>query len=185
MADQLSALATSPYGNRDVLTPNLQKLSDQGIVFQNAYCNFPLCAPSRASLVTGQLCWRIASYDHDTELPALVPTFLHHLRLAGYQTILAGKMHFVGSDQLHGFEHRLTTDIYDADMSTLKSWEVAGDPPRILPLPEDPGSAAHYRPGHFGMAEGLTQAGPVAWSDQLAYDEEVHFRALEQLRAFG
>jgi hypothetical protein len=35
------------------------------------------------------------------------------------------------------------------------------------------------------MAEGLTQAGPVAWSDQLAYDEEVHFRALEQLRAFG
>lgn len=121
MADQLSALATSPYGNRDVLTPNLQALAERGVVFEHAYCNFPLCTPSRASMCTGQLPYSIGAYDNDCELPASVPTFLHHLRLAGYQTLLAGKMHFVGPDQLHGFERRLTTDIYDADFSTLKS----------------------------------------------------------------
>jgi choline-sulfatase len=44
-----------------------------------------------------------------------VPTFAHHLRRAGYQTALSGKMHFVGPDQLHGLESRLTTDIYPAD----------------------------------------------------------------------
>ena len=38
-----------------------------------------------------------------------------YLAAAGYRTILAGKMHFVGPDQLHGFEERLTTDIYPAD----------------------------------------------------------------------
>ena len=185
MADQLSALATSAYGNRDVQTPNIQALADRGVVFQHSYCNFPLCAPSRASLVTGQLCSKIANYDNDCELPASVPTFLHHLRLAGYESLLSGKMHFVGPDQLHGFDRRLTTDIYDADFSTLKSWEHSGDPPRIMPLPDDPESAARYKPGVHGMAMPLKQAGPANWSQQLEYDEEVHYRAMEQLRVFG
>jgi choline-sulfatase len=185
MADQLSAMATSPYGNRDVQTPNMQALAERGVVFQHAYCNFPLCTPSRASMVTGQLPSRIGAFDNDCELPASVPTFLHHLRLAGYQTLLAGKMHFVGPDQLHGFERRLTTDIYDADFSTLKSWEHCGDPPRIACLPDDPESASRYRPGVYGMARALTRSGPVAWSHQLEYDEEVRFRTLEQIRAWG
>jgi len=185
MADQLSALATSPYGNRYVLTPNLQALAERGVVFEHAYCNFPLCTPSRASMCTGQLPSHIGAYDNDCELPASVPTFLHHLRLAGYQTLLAGKMHFVGPDQLHGFERRLTTDIYDADFSTLKSWEHCGDPPRIACLPDDPESAARYKPGAFVMARALTRAGPVEWSHQLEYDEEVRFRTLEQIRTWG
>lgn len=44
-----------------------------------------------------------------------IPTYAHYLRMAGYYTALSGKMHFVGPDQLHGFEERLTTDIYPAD----------------------------------------------------------------------
>ena len=49
------------------------------------------------------------------EFSADIPTFAHHLRASGYRTILSGKMHFCGPDQLHGFEERLTTDIYPAD----------------------------------------------------------------------
>jgi choline-sulfatase len=41
----------------------------------------------------------------------------------GYRTALAGKMHFVGPDQLHGFEERLTTDIYPADFGWTPDWE--------------------------------------------------------------
>ncbi len=179
MADQLSALATSPYGNRDVLTPHLQALADRGVVFEHAYCNAPLCAPSRASLLTGQLASRLPVNDNAEELPATVPTFVHHLRRAGYRTVLAGKMHFVGPDQLHGFEERLTTDIYPADFMWTKTWDSQGDPPRRVGLPGDAESGASYA---RQMAQMVVEAGPVPWSYQHDYDEEVHAGALATLR---
>jgi choline-sulfatase len=179
MADQLSALATSPYGNRDVQTPHLQRLAHRGVVFEHAYCNFPLCAPSRASMMAGQLASRIPVNDNAEEMPASIPTFVHHLRRAGYLTILSGKMHFVGPDQLHGFEERLTTDIYPADFLWTKYWPAQGDPPRRVGLPGDVETGQAYA---RQMAQMVKEAGPVPWSSQLEYDEEVHFRALERLR---
>ncbi len=172
MCDQLSALATSPYGNHEVLTPNLQRLSARGTTFENAYCNAPLCAPSRASMMTGRLPDDIPVNDNAEELPATIPTFAHHLRRAGYRTVLSGKMHFVGPDQLHGFEERLTTDIYPADLQWAQDWETLGVPPR------DPEEEIFGR----YMAHMVPEAGPVPWSTQLDYDEEVHFRALERIR---
>jgi choline-sulfatase len=182
MADQLSALATSPYGNQDVLTPHLQRLAEAGVVFERAYCNHPLCAPSRASMLTGQLPSRIPVNDNSEELPASVLTFVHHLRRGGYRTILSGKMHFVGPDQLHGFEERLTTDIYPADFLWTKSWDSQGDPPRRVGLPGDVETGASYA---RQMAQMVKEAGPVAWSYQHDYDEETHFRALQALRALA
>lgn len=170
MADQLSALATSPYGNRDVLTPHMQRLADEGTVFQHAYCNYPICVPSRMAMVTGRLPASIESWDNGAELPASEPTLMHHLRLAGYRTLLSGKMHFIGPDQLHGFERRLTSDIYPANYNLYRPWEQMGDPPRLA---------------NTNMAMGVKTAGPRPWTHQLEYDEEVHFRALEQLRHFG
>ncbi len=179
MADQLSALATSPYGNADVLTPHLQTLASRGVVFEHAYCNAPLCEPSRASILTGHLAGRLPVNDNAEELPASVPTFVHHLRRAGYRTILSGKMHFVGPDQLHGFEERLTTDIYPADYLWTKTWDSQGDPPRRVAPPGASETASSYA---RQMAQMVTEAGPVPWSYQHDYDEEVHFRALEALR---
>lgn len=179
MADQLSALATSPYRNEDVLTPNLSELARRGVVFEKSYCNSPLCAPSRASMMTGQLASRIPVNDNSEELPASVPTFVHHLRRGGYKTILSGKMHFVGPDQLHGFEERLTTDIYPSDFLWHRYWPAQGDPPRRVGLPGDAEAAKIYE---RQMSQCVKEAGPVTWSYQLAYDEEVHFHALERLR---
>lgn len=179
MADQLSALATSPYGNSDVQTPHLEGLARRGVVFEHAYCNYPLCAPSRASMLAGQLATRIPVNDNAEEMPASVPTFVHHLRRAGYLTILSGKMHFVGPDQLHGFEERLTTDIYPADFLWTKYWLAQGDPPRRVGLPGDAETGQAYL---RQMAQMVKEAGPVPWSSQLEYDEEVHFHALERLR---
>ena len=51
-----------------------------------------------------------------------MPTVTHHLRASGYATCLSGKMHFVGPDQLHGFEERLTTDVYPADLDWTPDW---------------------------------------------------------------
>lgn len=172
MCDQLSALATSPYGNGEVITPNMAALAERGTTFENAYCNAPLCAPSRASMMTGRLPDSIPVNDNAEELPSTVPTFAHHLRRAGYKTVLSGKMHFVGPDQMHGFEERLTTDIYPADLQWAQDWETLGNPPR------DPEEELFGR----YMAHMVAEAGPVPWSVQLDYDEEVHFRALERIR---
>jgi choline-sulfatase len=111
MADQLSASALGSYGRQMVRTPNIDKLAGKGVLFENCYCNNPICVPSRASMVSGRFSNNIAIYDNGCELPASTPTFIHSLRNVGYKTILSGKMHFIGPDQLHGFEERLTGDI--------------------------------------------------------------------------
>lgn len=175
MCDQLSAFACSAYGNQDVRTPHLQRLAEDGVVFQRAYCNAPLCAPSRASMMTGCLPSAIGVNDNGEELPSSVPTFVHQLRLSGYKTVLSGKMHFIGPDQLHGFEERLTTDIYPADYTWVEYWPDLGVPPR------DPQRAEFKR----DMANMVLDSGPVKWSLQLDYDEEVHHRALERIRQFA
>jgi len=122
MADQLAAPALAAYGHKVTRTPRIDSLAEHGVVFENAYCNFPICAPSRFSMLTGQLPSRIGAYDNAAEFPSSIPTLMHYLRAAGYQTCLSGKMHFVGADQLHGFEERLTTDIYPADFGWTPDW---------------------------------------------------------------
>ncbi|MFP3896045.1 MAG: choline-sulfatase [Anaerolineales bacterium] len=166
MADQLTALALGCYGNPTVQTPAIDNLAQEGVTFENTYCNCPLCVPSRASMVSGRLAARLEIFDNGTELPASVPTFMHHLRHGGYEVVTSGKQHFVGPDQLHGYERRLTTDIYPSSLGWTKNWSA--------PIPPA-----------LGMVGRLKQAGPVPWTRQLDYDEEVHFRALEQIRAFG
>jgi len=79
------------------------------------YCHSPLCAPARFTMMAGRSVASIGAWDNASEFPASVPTLAHYLQSAGYRTVLTGKMHFVGPDQLHGFEERLTTDIYPAD----------------------------------------------------------------------
>lgn len=181
MADQMSAFVTSPYGNRDVRTPNLQALADGGVLFERCYCNNPLCAPSRASMMTGRLAGSLPVNDNAEELPASVPTFAHVLRGSGYLTVLCGKMHFVGPDQLHGFEERLTTDIYPADYRWTRSWQDPGLNLGGRTEQSNPSSEVVGRQ----MAQMVKESGPVSWSYQLSYDEMVHSRALERLRGLA
>src|SRR5215469_13099599 len=114
MVDQLAAQWLPAYGNSVVHAPALTALASESVVFDAAYCASPLCAPSRAAMLCGRGASAIGVFDNAAELPASVPTFVHPLRTAGYRTCLVGKMHFVGPDQLHGFERRLTTDVYPA-----------------------------------------------------------------------
>src|ERR1700682_3283289 len=112
MADQLAAAHLPAYGNAAMYAPHLAALAREGVVFESAYCASPLCAPSRFALLAGRRPSSIGAYDNAADRPAGPPTITHGLRAAGYETALAGKMHFVGPDQLHGFEVRLTTDVY-------------------------------------------------------------------------
>ena len=108
MADQLAASFLPAYGQRVVKSPNIDALAEKGVVFDSFYCASPLCAPSRFTMMAGAAVSRIGAYDNAAEFASDVPTFAHYLRAAGYRTALAGKMHFCGADQLHGFEERYT-----------------------------------------------------------------------------
>jgi len=121
LADQVSApLLRIHNESSPIKTPHIDALAAKSAVFNSAYCPSPLCAPSRSSLVTGQLPTRIGAWDNASPLGLDVPTYAHYLRREGYETVLAGKMHFIG-EQLHGYEERLTSDIYPGDFG----WYVA------------------------------------------------------------
>jgi len=167
-ADQLAARALSAYGNTIAKTPHMDRLAAEGVVFEHAYCNYPLCAPSRFSMMSGLLASRAGAYDNGAEFPASLPTFMHYLRLSGYQTCLSGKMHFIGPDQLHGFEERLTTDIYPSDFNWTANWEdsVVGVE-RLL-------AAA-------GEVNGILNSGIYERTIQLDFDDEVAFKAKRKI----
>ncbi|MDZ7841769.1 MAG: choline-sulfatase [Gammaproteobacteria bacterium] len=165
MMDQLSARALRLYGGQTAKTPNLDRLAETGTVFRNAYSNSPLCAPARFLFMAGQLPSRIGAYDNAAEFRSEIPTFAHYLRLQGYQTTLSGKMHFIGADQLHGFESRLTTDIYPADFG----W---------TPDAENPDERFDWWM-HNMMS--IKQAGIAEYTNQLEYDDETGHRAVQKL----
>ena len=156
MADQLTAGALHAYGGRVARTPHIDELAAGGVVFESFYCNSPLCAPSRFSFSSGRLPSKIGAHDNAAEFPAAVPTFAHYARRAGYQTALAGKMHFCGPDQLHGYEERLTTDIYPADFGWTPDW-----------------TRFEARPGWYHTMDSVTQAGPCTRTNQIDFDDEV------------
>jgi choline-sulfatase len=164
MADQLAPRALRAYGGAIARTPHIDALADAGVVFESFYCNSPLCAPSRFSFLAGQLPSKIGAYDNAAEFPAQVPTFAHYLRRAGYQTALSGKMHFCGPDQLHGFEDRLTTDIYPSDFGWTPDW-----------------SRFDERPSWYHTMESVTQAGPCTRTNQIDFDDEVVVAARQKL----
>lgn len=161
-ADQLPPQALPMYGNSVVKAPHMQALADAGVLFDNAYCNFALCAPSRFSMLSGRLASRIGAYDNGAEFAASVPTFAHHLRLMGYQTCLSGKMHFIGPDQLHGFEERLTTDIYPSDFLWTADWS----------------RRERLSTSEMGV---VLKAGPCERSVQVDFDDEVTFHAVRKI----
>ena len=166
-ADQLAPHFLPFYGRSVVSAPHLSELARNGAVFDAAYCNSPLCAPSRFSMLTGLMPSHIGAYDNASPLSPAVPTFVHHLRRAGYRTALSGKMHFVGPDQLHGFEERLTTDIYPADFGWTPDWDDPGNDPVLRYLRR--------------AARDISLAGVTGSTMQMRYDDEVTHRAIQWL----
>ncbi len=111
MSDQHNKHITGCYGDPVVSTPNLDRLASEGVLFENAYCPFPLCAPSRMGFMTGTTPSTIRMYDNSSILPSDLPTFAHALGQSGYETVLCGRMHFNGPDQRHGFQKRIFPEV--------------------------------------------------------------------------
>ncbi|HET7616378.1 MAG TPA: sulfatase-like hydrolase/transferase, partial [Bacillales bacterium] len=167
MADQFISDVIGALGNQAVKTPHLDRLVENGVSFTNAYCNSPICASSRTAFLAGKHVNRIGVYDNGSEFSADIPTFAHHLRRGGYQTVLSGKMHFVGPDQLHGFEHRLTADIHSPDFDLTPDWTKG------------------VYVNHGTSVNRLENPGICESNNNLNYDSLVLRRTLEQIKAFA
>ena len=165
IADQLAAQFLGAYGHKVTKTPNLDRLAKSGVVFENAYSSSPLCAPARATIMNGLLPSRTGVYDNAAEFSSSIPTWAHYLRLQGYKTCLSGKMHFVGPDQLHGLEERLTTDIYPADFGWTPDWRLKQE--RI--------------DWWYHNMTSVLQPGIAEITNQLEYDDEVAFLAVRKI----
>ncbi len=165
MVDQLTGTLFEDGPAPFLHAPHLRALSQRSVRFANAYTASPLCAPARASFMSGQLPSRTQVYDNAAEFASDIPTYAHHLRAAGYQTSLSGKMHFVGPDQLHGFEERLTTDIYPADFGWTPDYER-------------PGARIDWWYHNLGS---VTGAGVAEITNQMEYDDAVAHQATRKL----
>jgi choline-sulfatase len=165
MYDQLTPSALGCYGHPATRAPHIDRLAASGVVFDAAYTNSPLCTPARYCLMTGQLPSATRGYDNAAYLASTVPTFAHYARRAGYRTALAGKMHFVGPDQLHGFEERRTTDIYPADFGWTPDWRAPDE--RI--------------DWWYHNMDSVTGAGVAEVTNQLLFDDETGYHATRAL----
>lgn len=110
-SDQHTAMYNGFAGHKIVETPNLDRIANEGTVFDAAYTTCPLCVPARMSWLSGQLPSRTGIYTNNGALPEDQATFIHSLAAEGYETVLCGRMHFKGEDQRHGFTKRIMDDI--------------------------------------------------------------------------
>ena len=164
MSDEHSRGVLGAYGNRVVRTPHLDALAESGTVFENAYCNCPICVPSRASFATGRYVHQIGYWDNAFPYTGTPPSFGHRLHEAGHRCDSIGKLHYRGSGDPNGF---------DNEILPLHVLDGRGDVQGMLRRPPPPRSSTKQLAG---------DAGPGS-STYLSYDRNIRDAAVAWLRA--
>lgn len=163
MSDQHGA-DYSGWGTVPVDTPVLNEMRAGGTSFDAAYTSCPLCVPARMSMMSALLPSKTGIYGNQDTLPNTTPCFTHALVDAGYETVLAGRMHFVGTDQRHGFTKRIAPEI------TPVSWKRP-----IGKIQEERGAlTATFFDGGATELVGAGES-PVAYYDRMVIDSVLDY----------
>ncbi|MBN4046739.1 sulfatase-like hydrolase/transferase [bacterium AH-315-P07] len=109
-ADEYRADCIGVAGNETIQTPNLDALARDGVLYRNSYCVWPVCTPSRISLMTGQYVKQHGGRSNRSTILPGTPTYATILRDAGYETSAVGKMHFTPAYQDVGFDTMLLSE---------------------------------------------------------------------------
>ena len=169
MSDEHAPQYSSVYGHSLVQSPNMERMAEMGVTFDNAYCNSPICGPSRMSFMTGRYIYRIGTYDNGFPMSSDAVTWAHRLRNVGYDVVLSGKQHFCGPDQLHGFRTQLARDLH------AELWTKNGVPH----------GAANWEAGIVKAKKpwgGVAEAGPGT-TTSIEVDDRVEEAALAYIKA--
>lgn len=134
ISDEHNASVTGCYGNAIVRTPSLDSLAAEGVLFENAYCNSPLCVPSRLVLTAGKYASRTGAWNNGCWLPSDgYPSLPRIMNAAGYESFLCGKMHY-DATRRYGFTELFSRNNAtksgkvgrrrpDNESSNLSSWQ--------------------------------------------------------------
>jgi arylsulfatase A-like enzyme len=138
-ADQWRAEDTGYAGNRDVRTPNLDRLARESVNFRNAVSCCPVCSPYRASLLTGQYPLTHGVFLNDVPLRNEATTIAEVYQHSGYRTAYIGKWHldgnqrsaFIPRERRQGFEfwrvlgctHAYNNSSYYGDENVRRKWD--------------------------------------------------------------
>jgi uncharacterized sulfatase len=156
----------SCFGNREIKTPNIDRLASEGIRFERFYVNSPICSPSRVAISTGQYPprWRITSFLSDRDanerrgiaqwLDPKAPMLARILREAGYTTGHFGKWHLGGQRDV-GNAPMINEYGFDA---SLTNFEGLG--PRVLPLLD---AFDGEPPSRYSLGSASLNKGPIHW----------------------
>ncbi len=169
MTDQHRPDICGAWGNEIVRTPTIDRLAAEGTLFENAYTTCPVCVPARASLLSGNYCTTTGVWDNGGILASDEPTHNDYLNIAGYDTILIGKGHYVGPDQMHGFRKRPMTNFYPTNLN----WMSERSSEKL--------SSKNLHPNPIAVDYLAENAGPRQWSIQGDFDEEVVTQAIRYL----
>ena len=105
-SDQHNPFVMGCAGDAIVETPNLDRLAARGVLCTEVYCPSPVCVASRMSMLCGRYPHEIEVWANSHVLDSAVPTQAHAMGAASYRPALAGRMHSIGPDQLHGYVER-------------------------------------------------------------------------------
>lgn len=127
LSDQHNFSVMGNAGDKYIRTPNLDSIYEKGTSLESCYCASPLCVPSRSAILSGLLPTKTGVYNNMQSLSTCKATFVNSLTVGGYETVLSGRMHFVGWDQRHGYEKRFVGDITPCFVGADNEREIYGD----------------------------------------------------------
>ena len=145
MSDEHNRDCAGCYGHPLVRTPNIDRLAARGTRFTDAYCNSPICVPSRASFATGRHVHRTGHWDNAFPYAGAPDSWHHAVRAAGGDAVSVGKLHFRGGDD----------DGFTEEILPLHVVDGLGDLKGMLrrPLPDKAGADAMARDAGRGESE--------------------------------
>ena len=167
LSDQHNGRVTS-LEDSYIDTPNIEKIAQEGVWYPHAYCNAPLCGPSRMSFLSGAYPSDLHIFNNDASLPCDIPTLAHRMGANGYRCVLIGRMHFKGDDQLHGFDERYVGDI------TSQYWGTGGKQREDFLMYQQTTNRKHCLQA---VGAGIS---PVMVYDEAVYEEAMQFLAKPQ-----
>lgn len=162
LSDQHNRDMLGCYGHPLVQTPHLDRLAENGVRFDSAYTNCPICVPARASLATGRYVHDIGYWDNAHPYEGRIPGWGHRLIEEGHRVESIGKLHYRDEKDDDGFSRKIVP---------LNVVEGIGD---VM------ASVRDVPPVREGAREGITGAGPGT-STYLEYDIQIAELAAQRL----
>ena len=109
LADDLGYADLGCQGCKDIPTPHIDSIAENGVRLTDGYATHPVCAPSRAGLMSGMYQHRLGFERNGDDLPRNIPTLAETLKTSGYATGMVGKWHLGSGEGLRpherGFEY--------------------------------------------------------------------------------